>query len=286
VSDALAPGGLLAATDAALRRARASGALQPIASEAQEIEEGGLRFAVRRLAGTPVAASGASRPDPFADPDPDLVVGRLSDTHLCLLNKFPVLDRHLLLVTRVFAPQQAWLDAADWAAWAACLAEIGGLGFYNGGPEAGASQAHKHLQVVPLPLGATGAELPIEPWLAAAPPGPGPVALPGPPFAHAFARIEPAAWRDPSSLARIAGAALAAVGVRAVAGPDGPRQSAPYNLLATRRWLLAVPRARGEAHGVAVNALGFAGSFVVGDAAGLERLRRVGPLAVLRAVAA
>jgi len=54
----------------------------------------------------------------------------------------------------------------------------------------------------------------------------------------------------------------------------------------TRRWLLAVPRARGEAHGVPVNALGFAGSFVVLDDAGLARLRRVGPLAVLRAVAA
>jgi ATP adenylyltransferase len=211
------------------------------------------------------------------------------------LNKTPVLERHLLLVTRRFAPQEAWLDAADWAALAACLAEIDGLGFYNGGAEAGASQPHKHLQLVPLPLvgDASGAGVPIEPWLADAPAGHGPVALPGPPFAHAFARLEPDAWRDRSALAaRLAGqadAALAAVGVRpvAVAGAGAARrQSAPYNLLVTRSWLLAVPRVCAEAHGVGVNALGFAGSLIVSDAAGLERVRRIGPLALLRAVAA
>ena len=34
----------------------------------------------------------------------------------------------------------------------AILAEFDGLGFYNGGETAGASQPHKHLQIVPLPL--------------------------------------------------------------------------------------------------------------------------------------
>jgi ATP adenylyltransferase len=293
------PEGLLAAADAVARRARASGALAPLASEAFVLEEAGVRFAVRRIAGRPPpAGTGAPPPaDPFADPDPALRVPFPSDTHWCLLNKFPVLDRHLLLVTRRFAPQEAWLDAADWAALAAGLAAVDGLGFYNGGAEAGASQPHKHLQLVPLAaLAAPGAgaaaadaALPIAPWLAAAPPGPGPFALPDPPFAHAFARLPAGAWADlpaaAGALAAAAEAALAAVGVRAAPGPDGLRQSAPYNLLATRRWLLAVPRRRGEVHGVPVNALGFAGSLVVVDPAGLEHLRRVGPLAVLRAVA-
>lgn len=293
MSETLAPAGLLAAADAAIRRARAAGALCPIASEADEIAEGGVCFTVRVLAGRPPArAHGRGRSDPFADPDPALVVGAVSDTHLCLLNKFPVLERHLLLVTRAFAPQEAWLDAADQAALAAGLTGIDGLGFYNGGPVAGASQGHKHLQLVPLPLGAAepsgpadAAVLPIAPWLDAAPSGSGPVALPGAPFPHAFVRIEAGAWQDPAAIGRLADAALAVLGVRPTAGPDGLRQSAPYNLLVTRRWLLAVARARAEVEGIPVNALGFAGSFVVRDAAGLARLRALGPLAVLRAAA-
>lgn len=309
MSAAAAPGGLFAAADAALARARAAGALRPIASEAIALEEAGIRFAVRRLAAAaaPPPPGRAATPDPppsagssadpgpapvvgpganpFADPDPDLVVGPIGDTHLCLLNKFPVLDRHLLLVTRAFAPQEAWLDLADWTALAAALLAAGeALAFYNGGERAGASQPHKHLQLVPIAAVGVDAALPIAPWLAAAPPGDGPIALPGASFPHAFVRFAPGAWREPARVAAAADAALAAVGVRAVATPGGLRQSGPYNLLATRDWLLAVPRARAEAEGLPVNALGFAGAFVVRDAAGLARLRAVGPLAVLRAV--
>lgn len=288
------PHGLLAAADAVAERARAAGALQPFASEACELPDGGVRFRVRRLAGRAPGPAAAAA-DPFADPDPALRVPFPSDTHWCLLNKYPVLDRHLLLVTRRFAPQEAWLDAADWAALAAGLAAVDGLGFYNGGAAAGASQPHKHLQLVPLAaLAAGGADgdegLPIAPWLVAAPPGPGPAALPGLPFAHAFVRLPGLGWDAPEDAARAlaarADAALAAAGLRPVPAPDGPRQSAPYNLLVTRRWLLAVPRTRAAADGIPVNALGFAGSLVAGDEAALARLRRIGPLAVLSAVAA
>lgn len=287
---------LLAAADATAARARASGALQPFASDACELRDAGLRFQVRRIGRRAPGPEPASAPDPFADPDPALRVAFDSDTHWCLLNKYPVLDRHLLLVTRRFAPQEAWLDAADWTALATGLAAVDGLGFYNGGAAAGASQPHKHLQLVPLGAlaGSRGEDgdggLPIAPWLGAAPPGPGPMTLAGPSFAHAFVRLPPFDPAAPGSAARAlaerAEAALAAVGVRAVVTPDGPRQSAPYNLLVTRRWLLVVPRACATAHGVAVNALGFAGSLVVGDDEALARLRRIGPLAVLRAVAA
>jgi ATP adenylyltransferase len=292
VTPASAPPGrgwLAPAAAAALRRARASGALRPIASAAEAIEDGGVRFQVRRLlarsAGGPGA--GAAGRDPFADPEPDLVVAPVLDTHLCLLNKFPVLEGGLLVVTRAFAPQEAWLDAADWTALAVCLAEGDALAFYNAGPVAGASQAHKHLQLAPL--AAFGGALPIEPWLVGAPPGPGPARLPAPPFAHAFARLDPGWLADPVAagphLASVGGAALAAVGVRPLATPEGPRQSAPYNLLATRSWLLAVPRARERVEDVSLNALAFAGSFVVPDAERLARVRLRGPLAMLREAA-
>ena len=69
--------------------------------------------------------------------------------------------------------------------------------------------------------------------------------------------------------------------------PNGDRlQSGAYNLLATRDWLMLVSRAAEEYQGVSINALGFAGSLFVKDRAQLEQLRAIGPMAVLRAVAA
>ena len=59
----------------------------------------------------------------------------------------------------------------------------------------------------------------------------------------------------------------------------------PYNLLATRRWMLLVPRRRAEWEGLNLNAMGFAGSLLVRTAAQLQRVREAGPAAALRAVA-
>ena len=46
-----------------------------------------------------------------------------------MLNKFPVIDRHLLVVTRQFEDQRAPLDEADFAALATIVGAHGGLGF-------------------------------------------------------------------------------------------------------------------------------------------------------------
>jgi ATP adenylyltransferase len=61
---------------------------------------------------------------------------------------------------------------------------------------------------------------------------------------------------------------------------------APYNLLVTRRWMLAVPRSRERFDSISVNALGFAGSLFVRDAAEMQRLREARPMRVLKEVAA
>ena len=172
------------------------------------------------------------------------------------------LPDHLLIVTREFEPQQALLDASDFDALFACLAQIDGLGFYNSGPEAGASQPHKHLQIVPLPLGQPGPALPIEPLLAAARFG----TVPGLPFAHEFARLNSTpenALEQYHTLLR-------------------PFQPMPYNLLCTRDWMLLVPRSVSQVEDIAVNALGFAGSLFVRDEAQMRNVERLGPMNVLR----
>lgn len=287
------------------RHALQCGALQPIETTLTHIDDGGVRFAVRavsslarkeaaRHADAPsqgtLETSTPPRRNPFLPYDDDLCVGDLSSTHVALLNKYNVLDEHLLIVTRRFVPQEALLDHADFAALLVALRGYDALGFYNGGEQAGASQPHKHLQVVPLPLDGARASLPIETLLdAVAPDG---SRVPGLPFAHAFARLDlagSAAEAVTDQEARCAldayHALLRAAGVGTVEVDGTPHQRTPYNLLITRRWMLAVPRETERVAGISVNALGFAGSLFVRDAAQRETLARIGPMTALARVA-
>jgi ATP adenylyltransferase len=237
------------------------------------IDAGGVQWLVHVLerierkhgAGLEQARTGIS---PFIDPEPELVVAEVSASHRCLLNKFNVLDTHLLITTRELAPQLGALDLADMEALSLCLAEIDGLGFYNGGTAAGASQEHRHLQLVPLPLAPGSVAVPIERLL---PPTGRQVAAFR--FRHAFARLQAGD-----------GATLYATCNRLLNQLALDPACDPWNLLVTRSWMLAVARSREHWQGVSVNALGYAGSLLVRDRAGLEQLRRTGPMTVLEAV--
>lgn len=266
------------------------GALRPLATEARVLPAEGIAFLVRqvsslvakdlarRVDGRPDPAGG----DPFLPYDPDLFVADLSATHVALLNKFPALPEHALIVTRAFEPQTAPLTAADMGALWACLAQVDGLAFYNGGGPAGASQPHKHLQLVPWPAGQRPGDLPIAPLLAAAPDA-GPVA--GLPYPHAFARLPRGAASDPAraaawTLARY----LAALGSLGLAGGSLGEAPRPYNLLLTRQWLLVAPRTVERCGPLSINALGLAGWLLVKDDAGMAFVEAIGPAAILRAV--
>jgi ATP adenylyltransferase len=289
----LQPGKLWPAVATATRQALARGALRPIETEQEEIEDGGIRFLVRCVSNlahkaelrTPGQAANSA--DPFLPYDPMLFVAHVSRTHSILLNKFPVLEHHLLIVTRAFEHQETLLDAADFAALAACMAEFETLGFYNGGREAGASQDHKHLQVVPLPLSSGQAEVPTEPLFRHAQLSGG-GAVPGLPFRHAYADLAGAIWERPKLTGELLTAIYrdlcraAGIGEREAQGER--RQSAPYNLLLTREWMLLVPRSREQYASISVNALGFAGSLFVKDKAQLECVRDIGPMGLLQEV--
>ncbi len=252
-----------------------------------------MRFIVRRVSSLAAKAEGRpateARVNPFLPPEPALTVGEIAPTHLGVLNKHPVVPHHLLVVTKPFVPQEEPLDRDDFGAVATCLAELDWLAFYNAGPEAGASQPHKHLQLVPLPLGAGPWDVPMEAvfdsWAAA-----GAVSrLLRLPFRHAFALLDPPLFEERERAAdrmhELYRATMEAIGaVEEGAANDEPRRAAPYNLLVTRRWMLAVPRSRERFESISVNALGFAGSLFVRDAAEMGRLRGAGPMRVLREV--
>ena len=262
----------------ASQRALADGALQPIETQTVLLDSDGVRFVLRTvssLARKDKARQAVAAADPLGDYEPSLFVGELGPSHYVLLNKFQVLDGHVLIVTRRFERQERLLGVDDFAALIVCLGEVDGLGFYNGGAEAGASQRRKHLQLVPLPLDAEGPDgVPMERVLGTG------AQLP---FRHAFARVAPQAtapeWH---ALYR---ELLDRCGIRAVAEAEGEVQSAPYNLLVRRGWMLVVPRSRACFESISVNALGFAGSLFLRSQDELERVRAVGPMQLLRAVA-
>jgi ATP adenylyltransferase len=298
MSEPLAPieaGSLVERLEQTQARALELGALQPIATHESLIPDSGVTFRVRQVdslarKAAAKARQGGPRPgpgrraSPFLPPEPDLALGSLSETHFAVLNKFNVLDSHLLMVTRQWEDQETLLTVADMETLAFCLGELDGLCFYNGGAAAGASQSHKHLQLVPLPLAPGGPTVPVEPLLHTGV-GEDTTALP---FPHAFARLQgpgDAGQPDALELQRVYLDLLGRIGIQPVEGEGGPWQSGPYNLLVTRRWMLAVPRKAEAVDGVSVNALGFVGSLFVKDDDSLSAVRRRGPMALIRAAA-
>lgn len=231
------------------------------------------------------AASQGKPTNPFLPYEEALFVGHLSPTHLCLLNKFNVVDHHLLVVTRAYESQDDWLTQADFTALASTLKEIDGLGFYNGGRIAGASQHHKHLQVVPFPFYGNEATVPIAVLIPASGStnAQGVERLPLP-FHHGIVDLDLDWDQTATAIAPILWAHYQRLAAHIGIDLKANQPDRPYNLLVTRQWMLAVPRSREDYQGIPVNALGYAGSLLVKTAAGLEHLQKIGPLNLLAAV--
>jgi ATP adenylyltransferase len=251
-------------------RALASGALVPIHTEVEHVEDGGVRFLVRvvsslerKARAAKPASEGGPPKNPFLPPyEEDLYVGPIPPAHVCLLNKFNVFEHHALLITRDYEDQDALLTPADFEALLFGMADFDALAFYNGGRTAGASQPHKHLQLVPVPLAAGALRTPMDEAIAQRRPLP---------FRHALGPPP----REPAQAHATYMELLRAVGCE--------QPGTPYNLLATRDWMLVVPRAQECFESTSLNALAFAGSLLVKNREQLERVRTVGPMAMLRA---
>lgn len=281
----LQPGSLWERLRSQTSLAQETGALKPIPTEFRVVGDGGVDFQVRvapsleekiRENREQRAREAAGQDaDPFRPPEPDLFVGYLTPTHFGLLNKFPVLRHHLLLVTDDFEDQLAPLNPGDFEALYLALTELDGLGFYNAGRIAGASQPHKHLQLVPLPLDGTDRHLPIETLLHPEQLSDRPGHSPDLPFPHAACRLDFAA-DGPGGLFERFRWLTREMGLEA--------EGATYNLLVTREWMLLVPRTRERFEGVMINALGFAGGFLVRNEQDVALLREVGPMRVLQGV--
>jgi ATP adenylyltransferase len=97
------------------------------------------------------------KPDPFANPSEDLLVADL-DSHILVLNKYPVIENHFILATKISKPQTGLLEPDDLSLTHACLQAWSKdapsnqprrlFAFFNSGEHSGASQAHRHIQFI------------------------------------------------------------------------------------------------------------------------------------------
>ena len=73
----------------------------------------------------------------------------LGNTHRLLFNKFNIYKKHLLVTTIDFEEQSIPLTKEDFRQTVYAFKANRGLYFFNSGPNAGASQKHKHIQIFP-----------------------------------------------------------------------------------------------------------------------------------------
>ena len=293
----LKPNTLWKKTVKVTQSARQSGALKSIETDYHLIEQNEITFVIRSLANIERKEKARKKQqqksqqagkyfDPFLPYEKDLFVSDLTSTDLCLLNKVNVVDHHLLIVTRDFELQESLLNFNDFVALGACLQEIDGLAFYNGGEIAGASQKHKHLQLIPLPFFPNTKFLPITPVINQTKFSNSLSSIAHFPFKNAIARIDLTSFDNPLKAAQLMQDCYHSLFQKVGLSVDSntTQQPQPYNLLATREWMLIVPRTQESCQGISVNSLGFAGSLFVKNQASWKLLQQISPIKLLSEV--
>jgi ATP adenylyltransferase len=283
----LKPGTLWTSLKKTTELALKSGALKSIPTELEIFEQDGIKFVVRILENinrkkadqekqNQKTAKTGKEFNPFLPYEEALFVADISPTHVCILNKFNVVDYHFLIITRAFEPQESLLTLEDFTAMWACLAEFDGLVFYNGGKLAGASQPHKHLQIVPF----AETDIPISPLVKAAKLDNSLGTIPEFPFVHASTEIN--LGESAEITFKKYHTLLQTLGINPL---ENNIQSGAYNLLMTREWMLIVPRKFEEFESISVNSLGFAGALLVKNQQQMQLLKNISPINLLNHVA-
>jgi ATP adenylyltransferase len=275
----------------ATQKAIAVKALHSIPTKSQIIEQNGIPFVIRIVNNlakkdkTKKKQKKQAHFNPFLPYEQNLFVGDISETHLAILNKFNVVDYHLLIITRQFESQNSLLNFDDFFALWTILNEVEGLGFYNGGTLAGASQPHKHLQLVPYPLCQEIDKIPINNLILKHNHNNQIITIKELPFQHAITFFNHVEKKSPADLATETLHNYHQLAQKVNLSIKRDELSQDYNLLITREWMMIVPRQQDSFDSISVNSLGFAGALLVKNEADLVKIKQYQPLEILEKVA-
>ncbi|MFT5163965.1 MAG: ATP adenylyltransferase [Alteromonadaceae bacterium] len=232
--------------------ALANNSLLPISTKPMVIEQNGIHFYLHVLNANLQRKINHAKtsPNPFSPYNQDMYVGPAGDSHVCLLNKFPVLAPHLLICSKPFIEQSSPLDITDFTAWLLGYDQSDIFGFYNGGRLAGASQPHRHMQLVKT-------DIPLAPLILSS----------QLPFKH---RLFVYDKLDAQALMADYLSGMNELGLY------DSQQCQPYNLLLTNSWMLIIPRSTNNLNGIFANGINYSGHFLIKNQSQIDWLTEFG----------
>ncbi|MEC6825300.1 phosphorylase [Photobacterium piscicola] len=251
--------------------AREAQVLLPIATTSSVVSEQGIDFSIKVMNDnlTKKIQQGQTGNNPFLPYEEQMFVDNVGHEHVCLLNKYPIGEPHLLICSKAFVSQSSLLDLYDFSAWIQGVTYTNVLGFFNSASEAGASQRHRHMQlmktVVPLEEMILSGKLPFRHKL------------------FTFDRIN----SEKAYFCYLA--AMHDLGLtpnNVIVNINERIECLPYNILLTEHWMLVIPRLTNHIGDIFANALNYSGCFLVKDQQQYDWLTDYGCLRLLTECAA
>ena len=207
--------------------------------------------------------------NPFKPWENILEIDSIGNDHQLILNKYPVQLGHILLITNEWKEQNGWIDIKDWEAIKKVNNDTTGLWFFNSGPLAGASQPHRHFQL--LRRDPSEVSCPREKWILEF----CNVNYKNVSFCKNIIIKKFSNFINEENMHEIYKDLLFELGLGKPETDKKPRY--PYNLIFTDKWILLIKRKTDNLLGFSINALGFAGYILVTERSNIRYLKKYGP---------
>ena len=207
--------------------------------------------------------------NPFKPWDNILEIDSIDKYHQLILNKYPVQLGHILLITNEWKEQNGWLDIKDWEAIKEVNKDTSGLWFFNSGPLAGASQPHRHVQL--LRRDPSELSCPREKWILDL----NNVNYKNEKFSKNIILKKFSKSLNEENIHAIYKELAYKLGLGEPRKDKKPRY--PYNLIFTNKWIILIKRKTDNLFGISINALGYAGYILVTEKSDINYLRKFGP---------
>lgn len=223
---------------------------------------------LKSLAQRPV--KGTVDADPFANEEPELTILSkygLDDLLRIVFNKFPVVDRHFMAVTREFESQNSPLNPSELLAMYFILKDLKLKGpnekwfsFYNCGQASGMLQPHKHFQFMTLPNDKDFEPIPevilkldVDSDRSPSIARDEPLQHPKVPFAHYIVKV-PETITNEDQL----GALFVHLLTRTITDlRDASCEAIAYNFIMTTEYMMMVPRVVNNVDGLGLNSCAY-----------------------------
>ncbi len=207
--------------------------------------------------------------NPFCPWEKILEIDKIGDDHQLILNKYPVQKGHILLITNNWKPQNGWLDINDWKAIQQVNKDTSGLWFFNSSPIAGASQPHRHFQL--LRRSRDEISCPREKWFLD-------INLEQDKNSKLKKNIIVSKFNFLDNSVSIFELYLELCKKLGIGDPRSNKKPiSPYNILITNKWIAIIKRKKDHIHGFSINGLGFAGYLLVTEKSNINYLKKFGP---------